>query len=143
LGDIYLVRLDRGEEVISCLRQFTDAYRIGFGVLRATGALERVTLGHYDPETSSYRRQELTEPVEVLTLSGDVAKGEDGAPSVHAHIAVARSDYSTRGGRLLEATVGPVLEVIVETAPGTVRRRHDTESGLAPWDLATRETLTV
>jgi hypothetical protein len=143
LGDIYLIRLEHGEEVISRLRQFADTYRVGFGALRASGALERVLLGHYDAETSSFRLRELEEHVEVLALSGDVAQDEDGEPSVRAHVTVARSDYSTMGGRLMEATAAPALEIIVETAPGTVRRRHDAENGLDLWDLTARETLTV
>jgi hypothetical protein len=68
-------------------------------------------------------------------MSGNVAKGEDGERMVHAHVTVGRSDYTTLGGHVVEATVGPTLEVVVETAPTTIRRRHDPDVGLELWDL--------
>jgi len=135
VGDIFLVRLETGEEVIESLKRFADAYRIGFGSIQAIGTFERVTLGYYDTETKAYQDQSVEEPVEVLNLSGNIAKGEDGEPIVHAHVTVGRSDYSTLGGHVVEATVGPTLEVIIETRAATVRRRRDPDVGLDLWDL--------
>ena len=135
LGDTFLIRLEAGEEVIESLKQFADIQRIGFAALRAIGTFERVTLGYYDAETKSYRNEGIEEPVEVLNMSGNVAKGEDGERIIHAHVAVGRSDYTVLGGHVVEATVGPTLEVVVDTAPTTIRRRHDEGTGLELLDL--------
>jgi len=143
LQGAYLVRLEKGEEVIESLEQFADAYRLGFASLAAIGTFERVTLGYYDPETKAYRNQGVEEGVEVLTMSGNVSRGEDGRRMVHAHVIVGRSDYSTLGGHVVEGTVGPTLEVIVQTAPTSIRRRHDPDTGLQLWDLSSLETHAV
>lgn len=143
LQDAYLVRLEKGEEVIESLEHFADAYRLGFASLVAIGTFERVTLGYYDPEAKAYRNQGVEEGVEVLTMSGNVSRGEDGRRMVHAHVIVGRSDYSTLGGHVVEATVGPTLEVIVQIAPTTIRRRHDPDTGLQLWDLSSLETHAV
>ena len=135
LGDIFLVRLEAGEEVVESLRQFAGVQRIGFAALQAIGTFERVTLGYYDGKAKAYRNEEWEEPVEVLTMSGNITKGEDGDPMVHAHVIVGRSDYTTLGGHVVEATVGPTLEVFIETAPTTIRRSHDPGTGLELWDL--------
>ena len=137
----YLVRLEPGEEVLESLVRFADAHRIGFGALRAIGTFERVTLGYYDTEDKVYRNHGLEEPVEVLSLSGNICKAEDGQRMVHAHTVVGRSDYSTMGGHVVEATVGPTLEVIVETATATIRRRQDADTGLQLWDLGGMDTF--
>lgn len=139
----FLVRLERGEEIIHSLKQFADAYRIGFAAIRAIGTFERVTLGYYNMDTKSYQHQALEEPVEVLNLSGNISKGEDGERMIHAHVTVGRSDYSACGGHVVEATVGPTVEVVVETAPTTIRRRHDPDTGLDLWDLTSIETLSI
>lgn len=143
LGKNYLVRLEPGEEAITKLRQFADRYRIGFAAIRAIGTFERVTLGYYDVETKAYQNDLLDEPVEVLNLTGNVTRDEDGERLVHAHVTVGRADYTTRGGHLVEALVGPTLEVVVETEPVTIRRRHDSETGLQLWDLEALETFSV
>lgn len=143
LGRTYLVRLERGEEAIESLKGFADRHRIGFAAIRAIGTFERVTLGYYDVDAEAYRNETLDEPVEVLNLTGNVTRGEDGERIVHAHVTVGRADYTTRGGHLVSATVGPTLEVVVESEPATVRRRHDADTGLELWDLAAMETFSV
>jgi predicted DNA-binding protein with PD1-like motif len=73
---------------------------------------------------------DVREQVEVLSLLGDVAV-EAGEPRVHAHVVLGRSDGSAVGGHLLEAHVWPTLEVVLDEAPAHLRKRSDTETGLA------------
>lgn len=141
LGDTYLVRLEKGERVIESLKQFADSYRLGFGVFQAIGTFERVTLGYYNTDTQAYENEELDEPVEVLSMIGDISLGEEGERIVHAHVVVVgRSDYSALGGHVTQATAGPTVEVVVETSPTTLRRSQDPETGLQLWDLSSGET---
>lgn len=143
LGRNYLVRLDPGEQAIQRLMQFADHHRIRFATFSGIGTFERATLGYYDVETQHYQNELFDEPLEVLGLAGNIARGEEGERIVHAHVTVGRSDYTTLGGHLVEATVGPTLEIRVETWPSTIRRRHDPESGLQLWDLEAIETYSV
>jgi predicted DNA-binding protein with PD1-like motif len=142
-GSSYLIRLERGEKALDSLKGFADHHRIGFAVIRAIGTFQRLTLGYYNPAEKTYEEQALDEPLEVLNLSGNITKGENGEHIVHAHVTLGRPDYTTLGGHLVEATVGPTLEVIVETLPMTIRRRHDPDVGLNLWDLEFIETLSI
>jgi hypothetical protein len=141
LGERYLVRLDPGEEVVEHLKQFADEYRIGFGAIRAIGTFERATLGYFDVEAKAYRNQAFDEPLEVLNLSGNISQGEDGERIVHLHVTVGRADYSALGGHVVEAITGPTLEVVVETEPTTIYRRHNPETDLMQWDLTAQEPM--
>ncbi len=143
IGDTYLVRLEAGEEVIEKLKTFADAYRIGFAALHAIGTFERVTLGYFDTETQAYCNQEFDEPVEVVSLTGNIARREDGERIVHAHVVVGRSDYTTLGGHVVEANVGPTLEAVVQPLRTTVRRRRDPATGLELWDLGSLEVFSA
>ena len=78
----------------------------------------------------------MTEQVEVLTLTGDIASA-DGAPKVHAHVVLGRRDGQTIGGHLIEAHVRPTLEIALTVSPAALVRRRDRESGL---DLITGST---
>ncbi|MGD8968718.1 MAG: DNA-binding protein [Anaerolineae bacterium] len=142
-GSTYLIRLERGERAVESLTGFADRHRIGFAVIHAIGTFQRLTLGYYNALDKTYQEQTLDEPFEVLNLSGNIAKGQDGERIVHAHVTVGRPDYTTLGGHLVEATVGPTLEVFVETLPVTIRRRQDPQTGLNVWDLEAIETLSV
>jgi predicted DNA-binding protein with PD1-like motif len=143
MGGSYLVRLDRGEQALESLRAFADRYRIGFAVIRAIGTLASVTLGYYDALSKTYRDRTLEEPLEVLNLSGNIAKGEGGKRVVHAHVTVGRPDYTTLGGHMVEATVGPTLEVVIESMPIAIHRRYDPDTGLKLWDLEGFERVSL
>jgi predicted DNA-binding protein with PD1-like motif len=88
-------------------------------------------LGFFDWETKKYLRNPVTEQVEVVSLTGDLALGPDGTPSVHPHVVVSRSDGAAMGGHLLEAHVRPTLEIILTESPRHLHKRKDPESGLA------------
>ena len=126
----FAVIFDTGDEVVSNLREFAKANRLGASRLTAIGAFRDVTLGYFDWERKDYKRLPFREQVEVLSLIGDIAL-KDGEPQLHAHVVVGRSDGSTLGGHLVEAHVRPTLEVILVESPEHLRKEIDEESGLA------------
>jgi predicted DNA-binding protein with PD1-like motif len=95
------------------------------------GAFQDSMLGYYDWQKKDYKKIPVREQVEVLSLVGDVAEKEDGAPQIHAHVVVGTSEGKALGGHLLEAHVRPTLELILTESPVHLRRRHDPASGLA------------
>jgi predicted DNA-binding protein with PD1-like motif len=130
----FAVIFDAGEEALGGLRAFAADERLSAASLTAIGAFERVVLGYYDVTRREYKRIPLDEQVEVLTLAGNVAVA-NGAPTVHAHIVVGRSDATAHGGHLLEGRVRPTLEVLIVETPAHLQRTVDDATGLALIDL--------
>ena len=131
---------DKGDEPIAELQRFARREGLSAAHFTALGAFSAATLGYFDRERRDYRRIEVAEQVEVLSLVGDVAVGDDG-PKVHAHVVLGRADGTAHGGHLLEARVWPTLELVLTESPAHLRRRMDPASGLALIDLAlTRPT---
>ena len=126
----YAVVLETGDEVMDCLRRFAVAERIGAAQFTAIGALSDLMLMYFDWDTKSYRRIPVREQVEVASLIGDVAEGEDGKPSLHIHLVVGRRDGTAMAGHLGEAHVRPTLEVVITENPAHLRKVKDKESGL-------------
>jgi predicted DNA-binding protein with PD1-like motif len=126
----YAVALETGEEVMRTLDAFLNRHDIDTASVSAIGAFQRAVVGYFDWETKQYRRIPVDEQVEVLSLLGDVAIAE-GAPSLHVHVVLGRSDGSVIGGHLLEAHVRPTLEVILTQPPSYLRKRKDPVTGLA------------
>ncbi len=131
----FLIRLEAEEEAIATLRAWATEQRVGFAVFWAIGAMRRATLGYFDTTAALYRQIPVEEQVEVLSITGNVALGEDGAPIVHAHAILGRADGSLVGGHLIEGWVFPMLEVVVRVFPEPVYRRADPTTGLTLWDL--------
>ena len=130
-GKTYAVIFDTGDEAASGLTDFARQHHLGGAHFTAIGAFRDVTLGYFDWETKEYKKIQLPEQVEVLSLVGDIALDEKGQPKVHAHVVVGRSDGTAHGGHLLAAHVRPTLEVILVESPRHLQRKHDPESGLA------------
>jgi uncharacterized protein len=121
---------ETGERVMETLLAYAGRERLGAGHFTAIGALRRVTLGYFEWERRDYRRIEVGEQVEVLSLVGDIAL-EGTEPRVHAHVVVGRSDGTAMGGHLIEGEVRPTLELVLVEPPAHLRRRFDPESRLA------------
>jgi len=134
-GTAWTLRLEPGEEVIGTLQAWAEAHGVGFATVQAIGALRRAVLGYFDGAAKAYRRIPVEEHVEVVSLLGNIARGEDGGPVVHVHAVLGRVDGTTLGGHLFEAIVGPTLEVVLSPLPEPVHRQHDPATGLVLWDL--------
>jgi len=126
----YAIALETGDEVVACLTQFMREQEVEAATLTAIGAFSRAVLGYFDWQTKQYRKIPVGQQVEVLSLIGDVAVAE-GAPSLHVHAVLGKSDGSTVGGHLLEAHTRPTLEIIVIQPPSYLRKQKDPETGLA------------
>jgi len=91
-------------------------------------------IGYFDWETKQYKKIPVDQQVEVLSLLGDVAVGDQG-PTLHLHTVLGKANGSVVGGHLIEAYVRPTLEVILIQPPSYLRKRKDPESGLALIDI--------
>ena len=135
----YVVVCDPGDEAMSVLTQFARAERLEAAQITAVGAFERATVGWFDRAVKDYRRIQVNEQCEVLSLLGDIAEGQDG-PILHVHVVLGLSDGTTRGGHLLEGLVYPTLEAVVTETPAELRKVMRPDIGVALIDLDQSES---
>jgi predicted DNA-binding protein with PD1-like motif len=126
----YAVVLDTGDEAVAELGKFIRDHEVEAASLTAIGAFRRALLGYFDWQSKEYKRIEVEEQVEVLSLLGDVAVAQEG-PTLHVHAVLGKADGSVVGGHLLEGHVRPTLEVILIQPPSYLRKRRDPATGLA------------
>jgi len=132
----FVLVFEPGEEVMAGLLRFATEQRLPGAHFTAIGAFERVTLGFFEPQKKDYKKIPIDEQVELMSLVGNIARGDKGEPKVHAHVVVGKSDGTAHGGHLLNANVRPTLEVVlVESARHLCRTMHP-ELGAALLDLA-------
>ncbi len=119
-GAHLVVRLEDGEELPQVLRDLGTQGVVVCGV----GMLRDVVFGFWDGK--GYREEKLAEPVELLSLQGNI--GEGGV--VHLHVVVGKEGGEARGGHLLSATVCNTVELLVAGVPGVRLRRRPEPTGL-------------
>ena len=125
---------DAGDEVISLLTDFAQQQNLHASQFTAIGAFEKATLGYFNISIKDYKKIEVNEQVEVLSVTGDIAMNEN-KPQIHAHVVLGKSDASTVGGHLLKAIVKPTLEVILTESPSYLNKKMNKEFDLPLIDL--------
>ena len=128
-GTDYLVRINRGEEVIACLTEFCRKENVKLADITAIGATDKVVVGLYDVEKQEYHKETLTGAMEITSLVGTITTKEE-EPYLHLHINVCGHDLAVKGGHLNECWISATCEIAVHTMDGRVGRKHDSETGL-------------
>ena len=122
--DTCVIRLDRGEEVISALTELCRKEHITLGSVEAIGAADHAVIGLYDVAQRQYHRQEFNEPMEITSLLGNISQ-KDGEVYLHLHINLCREDMSVIGGHLNECRISATCEMFVRRLEGAVGRKLD------------------
>ena len=133
-NDTYMLRIDKGEEVIRSLMELCEKENICLAQVDAIGAADSAAIGVYDLETSSYHREDLPFFMEIASLSGSVTE-MNGKPYIHLHTALADQQNKTHAGHVIEITIGATCEMFVRLLPGEVIRKRDEEVGLNLWSF--------
>lgn len=125
----YLIRLIKGEEILSTLTEFCTAHQITAGWISGIGAAEKITVGYYDLSQKEYIWKQFNDRHEIIPLSGNVSLKEN---KVFMHLHVNFTDHELRsyGGHLKRAIVNPTLEVIVCKLTRPLIRFYNAETGL-------------
>jgi uncharacterized protein len=132
---IFVLILDEGEEAFEAISDFADREDIGGASVSAIGAFAQARVGWFDLAAKKYKPIVIGEQVEVLSLMGDVARGDDGKASLHLHAVLGLQDGSVRGGHFLSGLVRPTLEVTIRETVATLRRKKRDDLGIALIDI--------
>ena len=128
---VFVLILDPGEEAFRALTEFSDRERIDGASVAAIGAFSEAKVGWFDLAAKKYKPIEVKEQCEVLSLMGDIAKGDDGKASLHLHAVLGLQDGSVRGGHFLSGSVQPTLEVTITETVAHLRRKKRADLGIA------------
>ncbi len=128
-GDTYVVRMDRGEEILACLTAFCEKEDVRLASVQALGAVDHAVVGVYDVASQVYTRKEFNEPMEIASLCGTVTRKE-GQVYLHLHVTLCGKDMIARGGHANALRVSATCEMTLRVLPGEVGRALDSVTGL-------------
>jgi len=135
-GRRFMGRLDFGADLLEGITSICKEKEIRLGEVKAIGAVQKARVGYYDQGKKEYRILEFDEPLEVISLIGNISL-KDGQPFVHAHIALMRKDGSMLGGHLVEGCKIWALEYIINEMmtedEKLFERKYDEDTALYLW----------
>ena len=125
----YAIILAKGDEVMSGLTDFARQNKVTSASFTAIGAFSRATVAWFDDGRKEFKLVPIEQQVELVSMIGDIALVND-QPAVHAHVAVASSDGTVRGGHVINAFVFPTLELFMTVYPTPLHKESDKATGL-------------
>lgn len=128
-GDTVAMRVDRGEEIISCVKSVCEKEHITLGSVTGIGAVDRAVVGLYRVAERKYYSNTFEGEMELTSLLGNVTE-KDGQVYLHFHAAFAKEDGQVVGGHLNEAVVSGTGEIFIQTIPAVIGRKIDSATGL-------------
>lgn len=125
-GNKWVVRIDKGEEIVETLTQLCKKNKIKLGLISGVGGIERVTVGSFKAKTKEYFSQELIGDYEITNLIGNISTMK-GKIYLHLHITISDSNNNAFGGHLNSAIISTTGEIIIEEIEGEIEREFNDE----------------
>jgi predicted DNA-binding protein with PD1-like DNA-binding motif len=127
--DTYVVRLNRGEEVIESLKDLCKNENIELAEITGLGASNLVEIGVFNVNTKEYNTKIFEGMFEITSLIGNVTR-KDGEVYLHIHINFGDEEGLVKGGHLVRSIISATSEIVVRRINGKVGRKLSNEIGL-------------
>lgn len=125
----YVVRLEKGEEVITKIKELCQKENIHLGAISGIGASNEVEIGLFNTSTKEYKTQTKKGMFEITSLLGNITRKEEEV-YIHAHINFSDETLNSFGGHLVKCMISATCEIIITEIKGEVNRAFDEEIGL-------------
>ena len=129
IGNVIALRLEIGEEIVSCVKAVCDKEKVKSAVIHGIGAEKKEKIGLFDFDKGEYKENELNRFMELTSLDGSMTK-MNAETYIHLHANFGSEDGSAFGGHLKEAVIGATAEIFIFTLGEEITRFHDDVTGL-------------
>lgn len=129
-GSQYLIILEKGENVVASLKGFCQKEGLVNGFFVGLGAVDEAELAHYSVTEKKYSSFKLKEPLELVSLIGNVFLGPERELLVHVHASLGRPNGEVLGGHLVEAVISGTGEIFFTPLSSNFQKEFDSETGL-------------
>lgn len=128
-GQTIVVRLDRGEEILTQVQVLAEAESIQLATVEALGAVNDFTIGVFHTQDKQYQANAFHGDHEIVSLTGTI-NTMDGHFYAHLHMSAGNAQGQVFGGHLNRAVVSATCEMVIRCIDGQVDRAFDPEIGL-------------
>ena len=129
-GKDYVLRIDRGEEILQAVSQVCEKEGIRLGTVNGIGAVGDVTLGVFNREKFQYESQTYKGDFEIASCMGNIST-MNGNTYLHIHMAVGNPEKGeVHAGHLNRGIISLTGEFFLHQIEGETDREYSSEVGL-------------
>lgn len=128
-GNTYIVRMDKGEEILEQVKALALKEGIKLASIQALGAVNDFTVGVFNTAEKKYYANSFQGSYEIVSLTGTIDT-MDGEFYCHLHMSAGDGQGHVVGGHLNRAVISATCEMVVTVIPGSVDRVFSPEIGL-------------
>lgn len=133
-GNTIVLVLEQGEDIVEAVTDLAREQNGKFGTVSGIGACDDVELNFYNLDTKTYKKKEIKEPLELISLLGNISHIDE-KPFAHLHATFGTNQYETLSGHLTKAVVSATAEIVITMTNLDINRKHNADIGLNLLDL--------
>lgn len=139
-GENIYVRLNRGDEIVSCILKVCQKEKILSATYSGIGCCSNAVIASYIPEKNDFMEHRENGVLELVSLNGNISADEKDKLYHHTHAQFSYHNPELRlesiGGHLLSSTVLYTAEIEIRPVmDGVIRRKTDETTGITVWKL--------
>ncbi|AJA47589.1 hypothetical protein CPAST_c15140 [Clostridium pasteurianum DSM 525 = ATCC 6013] len=121
----WILRLDKGEEIISTLKSFFKEKNIKCAFISGIGAANKLKLGVFDVKKKAYNLRDFSGDFEITSLIGNITSLDKDDIYVHLHATIADIECNAYAGHVKSAYVSITAEILIDEMETEVGRDKD------------------
>ena len=126
-GEDLFVRIDPGEEIHSSLQKLSNEVGFSAGAITSGIGRTRENIYGYMDEEGRYQRRNLIKPSELVSLSGNIARTNQGQAFTHIHCCWSDDDNNVHAGHMFNSVVHVVAEIHIRILNKSIMTRRPLE----------------
>jgi uncharacterized protein len=120
----YILRFDKGEEVLALLKNFLSENQIPASYFTGIGACNEAELAFYLESIKKYKIDNLRGDMEILSFTGNSAMLNNEVV-IHSHAVLGKKDFTTSGGHVNKLVISATCEIFLIKLDGKMERKLD------------------
>jgi len=128
-GNIWVISLEAGEEVVESLCRFCRDNKVMLGSISGIGATDNAVIGIYDTVNRVYKSAMIEGDHEITSINGNISRLENDV-YLHIHATLSDAENFTIGGHLTSAVISGACELFVTAVDAEVTRVFNEKTGL-------------
>ena len=139
IGETYYIRMDRGDEIVSTLKNICRQEGILSATYSGIGGCSDVEMQVFIPERGEFETEKVEGPLELVSLMGNVVSDDSNQLFHHTHALFTWPDngeHKSISGHMKSSTVLYTAEIELRPVTGgVIRRQYDPETGTGFWQF--------
>ena len=137
-GRQIVIRLDEGDEIVAEVMEVCRREQVSAALVQGIGFTDEMKIRIYDRDSDTFLFHTVKEPMEITSLTGNIARADNGLYA-HLHIMAADREMNVKGGHLISFRIAAAGEIVLNLCDGVFFRGASDDQRLGPISFEEKE----